>query len=219
MAQIALVGVNLNAANFMTEYLAQKAPQFKLINYLDSFITKKTATEGGISDSSMKRMFDMLSVACDDGADGIILTCTVFTPYVEYFSSLLSKPIVSPDKSMLETVASLDGKKAILCTFSSTLGISENMYRDCCRRMSRDANVDMVLIDDAFKAAERSDLETHDRLIQEMARTMDEAYDHLVFAQISMAKAAEGLTLRHASVYTSPQSAFDALKKLLQSGK
>ena len=80
--QIALVSVTLNAVNPMTEYLSGRDPELHLVNYLDSYLLEKVGNEGGINDSSVRRMFDMLSTACADGADGVILTCTIFSPYV-----------------------------------------------------------------------------------------------------------------------------------------
>ena len=86
--QIALVSVTLNAVNPMTEYLSSRDPELHLVNYLDSYLLEKVGNEGGINDSSVRRMFDMLSTACADGADGVNLPCTIFSPYVQYFSGL-----------------------------------------------------------------------------------------------------------------------------------
>lgn len=95
--QIALVSVTLNAVNPMTEYLSSRDPELHLVNYLDSYLLEKVGNEGGINDSSVRRMFDMLSTACADGADGVILTCTIFSPYVQYF------PACCPDRWCVRT--------------------------------------------------------------------------------------------------------------------
>ena len=64
--QIALVSVTLNAVNPMTEFLTRRDPQLHLVNYLDSYLLEKVGAEDGINDSSVHRMFDMLSIACAD---------------------------------------------------------------------------------------------------------------------------------------------------------
>ena len=213
MDHIALVSVTLNAVNPMTDYFRTKVPGIKIDNYLDSHLLEKVRAEGGINDACMKRMFTMLATACEDEAQGVLLTCTVFSPYAEYFSKLLSKPIICPDRAMLEAVAAREGRKAILCTFPGTVETTQNLYFDCCREVEMDETVDMVVLEDAYLAAGKGDFETHDRLIQKKAQELDSQYDHLVFAQISMAQAAKGLELSHAQVYTSPDSAFQALEK------
>ncbi len=212
MKHIALVSVTLNAVNPMTDYFRAKIPGIKIENYLDSHLLEKVRAEGGINDACMKRMFNMLATACEDGAQGVLLTCTIFSPFAGYFSKLLSKPIICPDRAMLETVAAREGRTAILCTFPGTVETTRNLYCDCCRQAGRDETVDMVVLEDAYLAAGKGDFDTHDRLIQTKARELDSQYDHIVFAQISMARAAKGLELRHAQVYTSPDSAFQALE-------
>lgn len=58
----------------------------------------------------------------------------IFSPYVEYFSALLSKPVVCPDGAMLDAVAGKEGKTAIICTFTETVETTKNMYYSYCRK-------------------------------------------------------------------------------------
>lgn len=216
MEHIAMVSVTLNAVNPMMSYFREKAPEIKVSNYLDDYLLDKVRNEGGINDACMKRMFHMLATACEDGAEGVLLTCTVFSPYAEYFTKMLSKPVICPDRAMLETVAEQKGHTAIFCTFSGTVDTTRNMYQNCCRRAGTDETVDMIVLEDAYLAAGKGDFDTFDRIIQEKARELDSQYDHIVFAQISMARAAKGLELQHSHVYTSPDSAYEALKKAVK---
>ncbi len=214
--QVALVSVTLNAVNPMTEYLSKADPQLHLVNYLDSYLLEKVGNEGGINDASVKRMFDMLSTACSDGADGVILTCTIFSPYVEYFSGLLSRPVVCPDGAMLEEAAACDGRTAIICTFHGTADITRNMYYGYRRKLGRPEEVDLYVVDQAYEAGRRRDFAAHDRLIREKALELDGEYDQIVLAQISMAGAADGLQMKRARIFTSPESAYQTLVKAIR---
>ena len=60
-------------------------------------------------------------------------------------------------------------------------------------------------------------METCWHIIREKVQELDEQYDHIVLAQISMAVAADELSTKHAKVYTSPQSAVEAIRKTLES--
>ena len=213
--QIALVSVTLNAVNPMTEFLTRRDPQLHLVNYLDSYLLEKVGAEGGINDSSVRRMFDMLSTACADGADGVILTCTIFSPYVQYFSGLLSKPVVCPDGAMLDEAAGCPGRTAILCTFTGTVEITRGMYCDCRKKRGLPEEVDMYVVDGAYEAGKRRDFETHDRLIREEVARLDGLYDQIVLAQISMAHAGEGLRTGRARIFTSPESAYRSLMQVM----
>lgn len=208
MKTIALVSVTLNAVNPMTNYLKQFAGDITVVNYLDSYLLDKVNQEGRITDESMGRMFEMLTKACVDGADGIILTCTIFSPYVELFSSLLSVPIICPDGAMLDEVSKNTGKKAILCTFEGTVKITRDMYYSYCDKNGTSRDVDMIVVPGAYEAASRGDMNECSRLIRQRVEELDPEYDQLVLAQISMAGAIEGFTAVHACIHTSPASAY-----------
>lgn len=218
MKQIALVSVTLNAIHPIMEQLKQTNPDVQVVNYLDSYLLKKVEKEqGAINSQSMGRMFDMLVKACTDGADCIIMTCTIFSPYAEQFSTLLRVPIICPDGAMLNTVAQAGGKTAIICTFSGTVETTKSVFLDYQRKNGKTETVDMYLLDDAFKAAQAAEMESHDRIIREKIKKLDDSYDHIVLAQITMARAAAGVeNLKHAKLWTSPHSAVEAAMKLLK---
>lgn len=216
---IALVSVTLNAVNPMTDYFREKNPDISIRNYLDSYLLEKVKAEGGITDESMKRMFDLLATACQDGADGVLLTCTIFSPYARYFSELLSKPVVCPDRAMLEEAAAKEGRTAILCTFTGTVDTTRNLYCECRRALGREETVDMIVLPQAYEAAGKGDFATHDEVIGKKVLELDGQYDNLVLAQISMARAARGRELKHAALYTSPDSAYHAILRSVNAKK
>ncbi|MCD8083055.1 MAG: aspartate/glutamate racemase family protein, partial [Clostridiales bacterium] len=207
--------VTLTAFNPMTEYLLDNAPEVRTVNYLDSYLQEKVGKEG-MTDAAMGRMFQMLVKACEDGADGIVLTCTVFSPYVEYFSKLLSVPMVCPDRAMLEALARSEGKKAIICTFERTVDTSRNMYESCCEKIGAGKEVDMYMAPDAYAAAQRGDMAKCNEIVLQKVKELDERYDQIALAQISMSGAIRGYHPTHAQLYTSPASAYRALLQLME---
>lgn len=213
--KIALVSVTLNAVNPMMRYLKTAAPEWSVRNYLDSYLLEKVGAEGGVTDDAMGRMLDMITKACKDGADAVLVTCTIFSAFNRYFSGLFSVPILTPDGAMLDEVSRKTGKKAIICTFHGTVNITQNQYRSFCRANHMPEDADMYTVPDAYAAAGRSDMDTCYEIIRKKVQELDEQYDHIVLAQISMAGAAEGLQTKHAAVYTSPKSAVNALKAAL----
>ena len=215
MKKIALVSVTLNAVNPMTDYLNRLKDEIEIRNYLDSFLLKKVKLDGGINDASMKRMFQMLATACEDGADGIIMTCTIFSPYAGHFSALLSKPVICPDGAMLDRVAGGNGKTAILCTFEGTVDTTREMFFSYCRKHGRPEQVDMYVLTDAYDAIQAGHSDAGYKIIQNKMRELDQAYDQIVLAQISMSQAADDMVLNHATVYTSPQSAYQAVDRAI----
>lgn len=212
---IALVSATFNAVNPMTDYLRRHAFEYRVVNYLDGFLMDKIRREGKISDGSVERMLRMISTACQDGADGIIMTCTVFSGHQPYFSRIFSAPVICPDGAMHDEVSKLGGKTAIICTFAGTVETTRTQYYEYCRRNGMPEQADMYTVEEAFEALQAGDTAACNRLIQEKVHELDAAYDQIILAQISMAGAAEGLKTEHAKVFTSPASALAQIKYLM----
>lgn len=219
MKKIALVNVTLNAVNPMTDYLSEYTEEVSVMNYLDSQLLEHVRRDGKITDESMGRMFEMLTKACVDGADGIILTCTIFSPYVDLFCRLLSVPVICPDGAMLDTVTQSGGKTAILCSFEGTVETTRNLYYSYCEKNGRPKEVDMIVIPEAYSAANSGNMELCNRLILNKVKELDEQYNKLVLAQISMFGAVAGYTSSHAVIYTSPASAYQAVLEKISAGQ
>ena len=214
---VALVSITVNAVQPMMQYIRKNETDFKVVNYLDGYLMEKIKQEGGISPESMNRFTDMIGKAFRDGADGVITTCTVFSPYTECFSKLYKKPVVPADTAMLDNASKCEGKTAIICTFQGTVETTRNAYFECRRKNKMPEEVDMYTVTEAFNAAQRGEMAESDRIVAEKIQELDSLYDQIVLAQISMAGAAELVTLQHAKLFTSPREAMGKLKEQLKS--
>lgn len=213
--KLALIHATYNSVEPMTLGVRTYAPDMDVRFYVDSFLLQKVKEEGGISDAAKGRMLRMIAQACEDGADGIILCCTIFSAYQETFDRLFLVPIISPDGAMLDAVSRAGGRTAILCTFEGTVETTREVYFGYCRRNQMPETVDMYTAPEAFAAIQEGDYETGNRLLREKVMELDQDYDNIVLAQISMSGAAKGLTTQHARVYTSPQSAIEKIRCLI----
>lgn len=215
MKKIALLSITLNAVNPMTNYLLSKS-DITVVNYLDSYLSEKINRDGAINDESLGRLLQMMTLACRDGADGIILTCTVFSPYIELFQKLCSVPIIGADTAMFDQVGKHGGSTALLCTFEATLDPSKNQLVESYLRNRSEGEVEVFWLEDAYKALQQKDLQIHNDCIVKQARLLDGCYDNIVLAQISMAEAAADLVLEKSKVFTSPQAAYEQLLKQME---
>ena len=212
--KIALVSITINAVNPMTNFLKKNAPEYDVVNYLDGDLLAKVNREGKkISDECMERMLRMITLACQDGADAVIMTCTIFSVYQPYFEKIFSVPIYCADGAMLDAATSANVKTAVICTFEGTVDTTRSMYYSYCRKNGVPEEVDMYAVPDAFAAAQAGDMDTCNQIIQAKVRELDEKYDQIVLAQISMCGAAEGLEMKHAKLYTSPSCTLDVLRE------
>lgn len=217
MKRIALISITLNAVNPMTEYLLSR-PDVVVINYLDSYLSEKIKEDGKVTDQTMGRMLQMLANACSDGADGIILTCTVFSPYIDTFQTLFSVPVIGADTAMFEQVSKAGGSIALLCTYEATLKPSEDMLKKYCLKYGNKCRLEVVWLKEAYEKLQKSKLQEHNDYIVKQVEQMDGVYDNIVLAQISMTGAADGVTLKHSRLFASPQAAYEKIIDLISEG-
>lgn len=213
MKQIALINITMNAMGPMANCL-KTFPGIKPVQYLDAAVSPMIAARGGVDDECMGRMLSMITRACTDGADGIILTCTVFSPYVPLFRQLFSVPIIGADVAMMEMAGAEKGRKALLCTFASTRETSTDLLVRCCEEAGVTPQVDTFVLQEAFDAAAEGDFARHNELIAEKIRELSGGYDQVVLAQMSMADAAALAEDCGVKIYTSPQAACETILAL-----
>ena len=217
MKKVGMISVTLNAVNPMMKLFTESTDQKKshdVINYLDEGLQRLVEQEGKVTDKSICRMITLIEAAIRDGAEVILLTCTVFSPIVGLFNKLFSIPIISVDGAMLDKAAALNKSTAILCTFPATVETSKFIFRAAAEKHGVDPKVDFFLLEDAARAIKSGNREEHDRIIAREAEKMGSRYDLIVLAQISMAGAK--LSIRDCSkpVLTSPESAMETLEQV-----
>lgn len=186
----------------------------QITNYLDEGLQALVREEKGVTDKSVARMVGLIDRAIQDGAEVVLLTCTVFTPIIDRLQTLFSVPIISADGAMLEQAVKLNKKTAILCTFPASIQSSSTVFESIAAREGIDVKPDMFLLEDAAQANKNGDKELHDRLIAKKAVELSNQYEVIVLAQISMSQAVLLLQDVEATVLTSPKSAVNKILKI-----
>ncbi len=213
MKKIALINITPNSISPMMDCIS-RYPDIKPVQYLDSTILDEIRKEDRITDRCMGRMLSMITKACVDGAEGIILTCTMFSKYVGLFRKLFSVPIVGADVAMMEDAGKSGGNIALLCTFEGTREVSTKLLEKYCKASGNPYTIDTYVLQEAYDAAQTGNIDKHNERIREKIRELDLRYEKIVLAQMSMAGVTKGLKLEHAKLYTSPKSALETIKKI-----
>lgn len=219
MHSAGIISVTINAAAPLMADMSVTAAQedWKLRNYLDEGLQELVQREGCVTPASIARLARLVGAAVEDGAEAVLLTCTVFSPYLELVQKLFSTPVIGADCAMLRQAAGLGRKTAILCTFPAAVASSERLFRSEAAALGTVCDVDAFLLDDAAAALKRGDRPGHDGIIAGKARELAQDYAAIVLAQISMASAAGLLNELGVPVLTSPGCVITALKNLFRS--
>ncbi len=212
--KVGMISVTLNAANPMTEAILHSGQDISLVNYIDTGLMDLVNQEGKIADKSISRLLSLIEKAVNACADAVLLTCTVFSPYVDHLNSLFSLPIVSADGAMIEEAVRMGERIVIICTFPATKESSSTLFHAKEAKLGIKRMMDIILLEEAFRALQRGDRDAHDRLILDNINKLASSYDVIVLAQMSMAHVADLAKDCTTPILTSPKSAIDALLKV-----
>ncbi|GHU35666.1 hypothetical protein AGMMS50256_31190 [Betaproteobacteria bacterium] len=218
MRSVGIISVTINAAAPLLANLGPLAvsENWKLRNYLDEGLQDLVQREGRVTPASIARLMRMIGDAVEDGSDVILLSCTVFSPYIDTLQILFSTPVIGADCAMLKQAVSLQKRTAILCTFPATVETSERLFRSEAGISGFPCDVSTFLLEEAATAFKSGDRQKHDQIIADTARNLAQDFGAIVLAQISMAPAAALLTDLHVPVLTSPACVASVLKALLE---
>ena len=136
------------------------------------------------------------------------------TSLVDNLRSLTALPVVKIEEAMIEAAIHSGPHIGVLATNQSALDNVKKMFESHAVNSGKVIDCQGLLVQGAFDAFLKLDLETHDNLVLQAADNLSLHVDSLVFAQASMAMALEDNTTREwpVPVISSPRL---ALKRVL----
>lgn len=211
--KLGFVSITLNALPALMT-LARQREGLEMLNYLDEGLEYLEAVKGEVDRALYDRMLKILKKGEADGNDGLLITCSMFTPYLDQLQDELSVPVVAADQAMMELAAKKGGKILLLITNPGTVEASTKLLEDSIAAAKTGATLDTLLIEEAWDAVHAGQQDVHDRLIRETIEDNANKYDRIVLAQMSMAAAVLDYK-SDVEVLTSPGAALETLVNLL----
>jgi hypothetical protein len=208
--RIALIHALRHSIAPVAESFARLWPEARLANLLDDSLSADLARDGKLTEAMTERFLTLARYVRRSGADGILFTCSAFGPCIEAVArSHAPIPVLKPNEAMIEQAVARGRRIGLLSTFAPTLASMPPEFP---------TSVEVVpkLAEGALAALDRGDRATHDRLVAEAARDLRDC-DLIALAQYSMAPAAAQVAqATRKTVLTTPDSAVEKLKSLLQ---
>ncbi|MEV6737194.1 aspartate/glutamate racemase family protein [Streptomyces sp. NPDC051104] len=185
--------VFVNVEPVINDYLAELAPDAKVLHFVDSDVLATVMREGEISPASTQRMVHLAQAAESAGADVIFSACSSLGPAIDVARRLVSVPIVKIDDAM--TAAAIETADAIgvLATVPTTLPPTRALVEEKARAAGRDITVQERLCEGAFSVLMSGDRDRHDAMVLDGARALAAEVEAIVLAQASMARLAPAI--------------------------
>jgi Asp/Glu/hydantoin racemase len=165
----------------------------KVHNILDDYLATDPAETGVFSEINTQRLANDLRNCELTGADVIVSTCSTLTPTIATLRGNYRVPVVAIDDAMCNRAAAMGSRILVLATARSTIEPTRSSIRLQASFLGKSVELENMLSLDAFSAMKAGDMDTHDGLVEAMARKAT-GFDVIVLAQASMAHLSEPLS-------------------------
>jgi Asp/Glu/hydantoin racemase len=191
---ISLISATPVAIPPATGAFSEVFPEARLWNLLDDRLLEDATTQGGVTEALAERMTRLIRHAVTEGADGILLTCSMYGPIAERLSAELSVPIYAPDASAFQ--AALDGPYERILLVASAQGPLDDAldrFSTAVNTAGRNVTVTGLVADGASAAAAAGDAGLLADRLETACATQENEFDAVLLAQYSLSPAADVL--------------------------
>jgi Asp/Glu/hydantoin racemase len=215
MPRIALIHAVTVAMAPVHDAFARLWPEAECVDILDTSLSRDREREGRLTETMVGRFLLLARYAEENGADGILFTCSAFGEAIEEAAAKAGIPVLKPNEAMFEAALAAGKRLGLLATFQPSIAGMETEFRDIAGAAGSAATLDSHCVAGAMAALQAGDAATHDRLLAEAAPRFADC-DAVLLAHFSTARAAEAVqaTLK-CPVLTAPGAAVATLKGLI----
>jgi Asp/Glu/hydantoin racemase len=190
-ARIGIIHATPNAIAPMKESLKKYSEQIQSLHFLDEGIIEGVNQSGAVTAPLLKRLLGLIEKADESKVDGVVLSCSSFTPFIQKIEPYFNFPIVSVDYAMLEKAVDLGKRIGIIATLTAAGQTSTEIIEEIATKKQKEVTVFTETITEATAALIEGNSLVHDELIRKKIDSLSKTCDVIVIAQLSMIRALE----------------------------
>ena len=187
-------------------------PEAECVDILDTSLSRDRERDGELTKAMTDRFLLLAKYAEDNGAAGILFTCSAFGEAIEEAASKAGVPVLKPNEAMFDAALAAGKRLGMLATFAPSVAGMEAEFRDIA---GRKATLDSFCVPGAMKALQSGDAAEHDQLVAIAAPRFAE-HDAVLLAHFSTSRAAAAVRAAvRCPVLTAPGAAVTKLKGMI----
>ena len=187
MIRIVAVHTAMALVEPLTKLFKEHLPEVKLNHIADDSLIQEVIANNAVTPAVRRRLISYYNAAADSGADVVFNCCSSVGKVAEMGDLIAPIPVFRIDGPMAEKAVREGKKIGVIATLPTTLEPTVKLLLDKAEEAGREIEVVKGLAEGAFAAGQSGDKATHDRLIEEVAKTIADKVDVIVLAQGSMA--------------------------------
>jgi Asp/Glu/hydantoin racemase len=218
--RIALIHATAVAMQPVEDAFQQLWPSPERVNLLEDSLSRDRSKTPDLTPEMFERIHTLAEYAVRSlHANGILFTCSAFGEAIEAAARDVPRPVLKPNEAMFEQALSYGRRIGMLATFQPSVASMQQEFGELATQRGIDVSLRTVCVPAAMAALAAGDAATHNRLLAEAAPQLEDC-DALLLAQFSTSVAAEAVKSSVSiPVLTSPASAVQKLKNVLEGAR
>ncbi|MEV4666368.1 aspartate/glutamate racemase family protein [Microbacterium sp. LWO12-1.2] len=216
--RIALISAVTAAIAPARSALDELYPEAQVWNILDDRLLSDADDRGGLDDALRARMVRLIDHALAEGADGVLLTCSLYGPVASDVRR--DAPVLAPDEAAFQEIATAGyGAVLVVASFEGARDDSVERLEATLREAGSATAVTGIAVPAAMAATKAQDPHALLAALAEACAPYATQVDAVFLAQYSLAPAAHDLAQTLGiPVLSGPASSAVALRRLLATG-
>jgi hypothetical protein len=212
MPRIALIHAVTVAMAPVHEAFRKLWPEAECVDILDTSLSRDRERDGELTPAMIDRFLLLAKYAEDNGAAGILFTCSAFGEAIEAAADKAKVPVLKPNEAMFGAALAAGKRLGMLATFAPSVAGMEAEFREIA---GDKVALSSFCVPGAMKALQAGDAAEHDQLLAIAAPRFAD-YDALLLAHFSTSRAAAAVKAAvRCPVLTAPGAAVSKLKGLI----
>lgn len=217
--KLGIVHAALITTRAVQKFIDEIVPDVEVVHWVDDTIqnTNFACEPGTIPPRNYARFVQAALSQEEYGVDLILLACSTFNRAVEFARPMIRTPMLQIDRPMMDLAVQAGSRVGLLATVPTTVPASERLLRLAAEEAGRNVSVTTRLCTEAFRVLKAGDPEKHNDMLLEEIDRLSGCVDAIVLAQVSMTALEPRLANTKVPVYNSGRTAFERVRKMLES--
>ena len=217
MYKIGVIHATCSAVAPLNDAASKHKEDIVLLNFVNENLLYRANQVSGADEFGLRSFTRSVFEAIDAGVDGIIIACSVYTPYVSLMQSFCSIPIIGIDNPMLKSAVDFGGKIGVIATTASSGPSAKRQLLKMAGEMNKKIDIEVSVKTAGMEQLKMGNIDNHNKIIYDAGKELvDKGCSCIVLAQITMACAAEGMGDLGIPILTSPSEGISAIISLIQ---
>jgi Asp/Glu/hydantoin racemase len=216
---VALISGTPAAVAPATAAFAEDFPAATVWNILDDRLLVEANQKGGVTAELHERMTRLIRHATEEGANGIVLTCSMYGAVAHDRDGLTVPVLASDDAAFADAIGSGYARILIVASFETALVDANSRFLEAVRAAGATVSTVSAVPEGAFAATQAGDAEALAASLIEGCRPCLGQVDAILLAQYSLAPAADTVAAALGlPVLSGPVSAARLLRRRIEGG-